>query len=376
MMRFLMTLLLLLTFSLDGHAQTVSYKGMGKVTFDWRLDASARQEAVHLAQISAVENYLAETSPAKVRLFAERRDALAAQIGRFIIASTVLSEQTDKPSKTYTVVVRAEINAPLLAAELDSGSAAQNTAPGARSLLTFLFVSRMQATSQSFDARVHQRVDTRGAIAVQDSYSEKSSEGERIGASSISTSGSRDQRTSVVADGSASVTTGGSTLRKADQIAWTVASAAEINSTMTGVFSNAGFEVVEAEYVEAESAGQLSIERIRKEFSTGDDLSADVLRSTVNGIRAAGIPLLALGTLDVGMQDTDPVSGNVRIAVTVTGKVLDVSGRFPRTVTSVGPVQFFGIGPDASVARTNALAMAAEQAASRMVDELNIKNVR
>ena len=128
--------------------------------------------------------------------------------------------------------------------------------------------------------------------------------------------------------------------------------------------------------MEGDSGGKLSIERIRSEFSTGDDLGSEVLRSTVDGVRNAGIPLLAYGTLDVGMQDVDPISGNVRVTVTVTGKVLDVTGRFPRTVTSVGPVQYFGLGSDASVARTNALAQAAERAAEQMVDELNVKNVR
>lgn len=375
MMRYLLLSLCLLANTV-ALAQTVSSKGMGSFHFGFRVNADARQEALRLAQLSAIENYLAEVSPAKVRLFMERREALSAQIERFIVATTILSETTDKPSKTHSVVIRAEINAPLLSAELNAGSATQNTAPADRSLLTLLFVSRMQATSQSFDARIHKRVDGTAAATVGNGQSENTSEGERIGASRISTSGSRETSDSTTINTSSATTTGGSTLRKADQVTWTVTSAAEINSTMTGVFSSAGFEVVEAEYVEAESAGQLSVARVREAFSGGDDLGGEVLRSTVNGIRAAGIPLLALGTLDVGMQDIDPVSGNVRIPVTVTGKVLDVSGRFPRTLTSVGPVQFFGIGPDASVAKTNALTMAAEKAASRMVDELNIKNVR
>jgi len=131
-----------------------------------------------------------------------------------------------------------------------------------------------------------------------------------------------------------------------------------------------------AEYVEGESRGLLSIERIRKDFSTGNDLAPATLRDTANGIRAANIPYIAVGTLDVGMRDRDPASGNTRVFVTVTGKVLDVTGRFPRTVSSVGPVQFSGTGPNETVARTNALQLAAEKAAQQMINELNVKAVR
>lgn len=360
----------------NGLAQTVSVKSMGTATYGFRLDDDTRREAMRRAALNALEVYIAESSQAKVKLFAARRDEFAEQLDRFVLSSTLLSEDVNKGAKTYSVVVRSEINAALLQAELDAGSAVQNTPAGERSLLTFVFVARAQGSSQSFDDKVYQRVDSQASVEQQSVRAEETAEGEQIGGSSISTSGSIGVNDSVSVSTSASTTTGGSTTRKADAITWTVSSAAEVNTAMSGIFSNAGYEVVEAEYVEGESGGQLSVARIREEFSTGNDLSSEVLRSTVNGIRTAGIPLMAFGTLDVGMQDRDPASGLVRIPVTVTGKVLDVSGRFPRTITSVGPVQFFGLGPDASVARTNALSLAAEQAAGQMVDELNVKNQR
>ena len=88
------------------------------------------------------------------------------------------------------------------------------------------------------------------------------------------------------------------------------------------------------------------------------------------------MPYLALGTLDIGMQDTDPVTGLTRIYVTVTAKLIDVTTRFPRTVSSVGPVQFSGTGPDASVAQTNALKRAADSAARELAAQLNNAKVR
>ena len=207
-------------------------------------------------------------------------------------------------------------------------------------------------------------------------YSETTSEGERISGSRIETDGSRQESLAASGTRSETRTSGGSTTRKAEQVQWQVTNTNEINSAMIGVLGQAGYEVVEGEYVEGESGGQMSLARIRSDYSTGEDISPDALRGTVAGVRNAGIPLLAYGTLDVGVRDTDPVTGQPRVYVTVNGKVLDVAGRFPRNVSSVGPIQFAGIGPTETVARTNALALAAEQAAKMMADQLNARGVR
>ena len=99
-------------------------------------------------------------------------------------------------------------------------------------------------------------------------------------------------------------------------------------------------------------------------------------RAAASGAQKAEVPYLAIGTLDVGMRGTDPTTGLNRIHVTVMGKVLDVTGKFPRTVSAVGPIQFAGTGPTDMVARTNALSLAAEKAATQLMNELNAKAVR
>lgn len=356
-------------------AQIVSSKGMATLAYDGRLDSEERRDAMHRANLAALETYVAETWLAKAKVFASRRDELAGKLDRLILGSTVLTESEDKKAKTYTVVVRSEINAALLRAELEGGSAMATTPAAQRSLVAVLFLARMQDSVQSFQDRQYNRADVKVTSNATGTYTERTQEGESIGAASIGTSGSITRSGSGKLNESVVTETGGSTTRKADKVQWRLANASEINSTMSGVFSGAGFEVVEAEYLEAESRGLLSVDRIRKDFSEGDDLSPEVLRSTANGVKAAQVPLLAYGTLDVGMRDTDPVSGQVRIHVTVNGKVLDVSGRFPKTVSAVGPVQFAGIGPDEATARTNALILAAEKAAQTMVDELNVRAV-
>lgn len=372
----LCALAMTLCFSTPATAQVVSSKGMATIAFTGRLSAEDRQSAMARANLSALESYVAETNIAKVKVLEARRDEFVSKLDRLILGSTILSENPDKKSRTYTIVVRAEINAALLRAELDGGSATAKVSQAQRSLVTLLFMARMQDSVQSFKAREYNRVDASQTSSSSGSYVERTNEGESIGNTSIGTTGSRQVNGSGKESASIVVESGGSTTQKADKIAWTVTNAAEINTAMTGVFSNAGYEVVEAEYAEGESNGQLSVARVRKDFSTGNDLSADVLRSTVAGVRNASIPLLAIGTLDIGIRDTDPVTGLVRVSVTVTGKVMDVTGRFPKTISSVGPVQFAGLGNTETVARNNALTQASEKAAQTMVDELNARAVR
>lgn len=357
-------------------AQVASAKGMGSVDYAGKLRPEDRKEAQQKAAMAAVETYLAETNVAKVKIFAARRQEFAGKLDQLVLGSTILSDNDDKASRRYTVVVRADINAALLRAELDGGSATASSSQSQRSLLTFLFMSRQQDTAQSFQDREYRRVDAKGSARSSSSQSMSTVEGEKIGRGSIGTSDAVRSSSSASGNASAAVESGGSTTRRSDRISWKVANSNEINTAMTGVFSSAGYEVVEAEYVEAESRGLLSVARVRKDFSDGNDLSADTMRATANGVRAADVRYLAVGTMDIGMRDTDPVSGNVRVHVTVTGKVLDVSGRFPRTVSSVGPIQFAGLGPDESVARTNALTLASEKAAQTMVDELNVRSVK
>jgi hypothetical protein len=345
-------------------SDTPSEKGMGSVNYGWRLTAENRQEATQKAKVNAIERYIADTNTARSRVFDRQRDRIAAHIDDYVLGATLLSEEDNKSAKTYSVTVRADINNTRLLNDLGDGSASgADVASTQHNTMTFLFLSRSQASVQTFDAKVYKRVD------VDANSTRKTSEGESVRSNNVSTSDTVDEHASVAA------TSGGSTTRKADKIDWTVSRASEINTAMTGVFANAGYDVVEADQVEGASNGLLNIDQIRGAYSHGDDLPSKLTHDATLGVQQAGIGLLALGTLDVGMQDVDPVRGNPRVYVTVTGKVYNVQGRFARTLSSVGPVQYAGLGPDASVARTNALKIAAEKAAQQMVDELNNKGL-
>lgn len=354
-----------MTTLLPAQAQTISEKGMARLTYSgWSLSPADRQTALHKAEMNALERYIADTNAARSKTFEAQKDRFTSHFDDYILGTTVLSEDQDKASKSYNVVIRADINGTRLLNDLGGGSAsALDVAKTGHGTITFLFLARSQSSVQNFDDKVYKRTD------VDDSMTRSSHEGESIKAHSIDTSDGTQQHSTEA------TTAGGSVTRKADKVDWLVSNASDADTAMTGVFSDAGYDVVGADQVEGASGGLVNIANIRDAYSHGNDLPSNVMYNTTQGVQRAGIGFLALGTLDVGMQDRDPVSGNARVYVVVTGKVFNVQGRFARTLVSIGPVQYAGLGPDASVARTNALKEAASHAAQQMIDELNSKGI-
>lgn len=363
--RYFFVLLALVCLSGIANAKMVSAKGMATVAYSgWSLGASERQTALTKAKVNALQRYIADSNDAMSRMFEAREAQFTASINNYVLDATVLSEQQDKSAKTYTVVIRADIDADRLTNDLGSGAAsASDVATNAHETITFLFVARQQASVQSFDARVYQRTDTHNGM------SHNTDEGESIHAHNVGTTASETR------DTVSATTTGGSVTRKADKVDWQLANADQINTIVTGVFSNAGYDVVDASQVQGASNGLLNVTAIQQAYSHGNDLPPTIQVDATRGVQQAGVRYFALGTLDIGLPSTDPVSGNQRDYVTVTAKLYDVSGRFARTVASIGPVQFAGLGPDPSIAQTNALQQAAKQVAQQMVDQLNNKGI-
>lgn len=358
-------------------AQGVSVKGMATVQFSGSKPSAAQhEEALRLAKINAVERYFADGNAAEQRNYDLNRQKIAEKIDDYVTAYVILNEESNKSTKRLQLVIRADLNRIRLSNTLQDSSALSNTDQSQRSPLTFVFVSREQQSVQSFHKKNYVRKDTADTANSTASLKMNGVEGEDIGSSHIATNEKMEGAANVSVNTSERITTGGSDTLKSDEVIWRVARSAEVGSVITGVFSSAGYEVIEAEYLEEESRGLINLAEFRNDYSRGDDLSSTTLRNAVKGAQAVQVPFLAIGTLDVGVRDTDPATGLIRVYVTVIGKVLNVSGRFPKTISSVGPVQYAGLGPNESVARTNALQRAAENAATQLVNELNAKGVQ
>ena len=116
------------------------------------------------------------------------------------------------------------------------------------------------------------------------------------------------------------------------------------------------------------------LDAFQQDFAFSDDLSPSTKNDAFKAIRGA-IPLLVIATVDLGQKDIDPVSGLQRVYATVSGQVYNQDGFFYVTVASVRPTQLFGLGPNETVAETNAL-VAAEAASKEIVQQLNASGIQ
>jgi len=354
-------------------AFALDVKGKGDVPYDAgafssKPDAQVRQKAVQAAKENALKRHAATFNPAKFRAYQAVEAEILASVDRYVIDATVLDDSVNKDARVYSVVVRATVNEAALDARLnDAGGFARQTATQAAAApatnVSFLFVARETESVKSFAAK---------NTEVRKQESERSAQE----AGSMKGRGQNTSASMSESTASMSVTeTGGSTERKADQTKYRVRSASDADAAVKEVFAGAGFEVVDYPDVAANCNGT-SEKALRQEFSAADELSGQTRKVAFDAARQCEVSYFAMGTLDVGLPDTDPVTGNKRVYVSVRGQIWNITGKLPRSIVTVGPVQYAGLGPDPEVAMRNALRKAATEGAKVMIDQLNAKAPR
>jgi hypothetical protein len=356
------------------NAQVVVSKGVGTITYDgWSLSAEEKDKAYRAAQVSAVERYFAENGEAESENFEAIQPMVEDNLDKFILSTTVINEQNQEGLKKYSVSVRVELNVAKLRSSIRSNSATAKAGAsgGEKSQLVYVFAGREAASVRSFDDRVVKRVEAASEISDKRATSETGSESERIRGNRVDTAASQETETRVKQKASARVETGGSTTRKADEATFRLLPMNNVKTSITGAFSQGGFQVAEPEFVLQDD----DIKAVNADFSSGNDLSPSTIRAVVASLQRNQIPLLVLATLDVGIPTKDDATGLQRVAVTVTSRVLDVSANFPREVASVPAVQYFGVGPDNATASGKALKDASLAAAREVIARINAAGI-
>lgn len=315
--------------------------------------------AMREAKLQAWELYTSKFSAAKMNQYLQVKDKFINNIDNYLLNLRILDEIVDKESKTITLTVKGTVNETAVNAVLGSLSAAGQQGTGQGSNFTFIFVSRQAVSAKTKDAK---RIDVSQTQTASTANESIAGSGNSMTASSDSNSVQKKAR-------------GGSTEISATRRQYRVMSSQDINAAMAGVLSTAGFEIIDYDDVVSYCGG---IERtdIAEEFKVNDDMSRNSRKSAIHAAKGCEVSLFATGSLDVGVQDIDPTTGLRRVYVSVRGQVWNILKRLPRKVASVGPVQFFGLGPNDKVAMRNALNNAAEEAAKSIVEQLNAKNIR
>lgn len=358
-------------------AQVQQARGKASVTYQgWSASADDKARATQAAQLKAIEFFYAEAGESESENFDAVREKILANPDRYILETTVLGEDVVSDKRQYTVAVRVALNVANLRNLVKSNSAVAKAGAAEKSQLVFVFVSREVASVTSFDDRVYKRVDESVNVKASGSSSSKGSEGESIRGNQISTSESTSEKADFSANRTRTRETGGSTVKRASDATYRLYPSADLNTVFTGMFARAGFDVIEAGMAEPSTGGRFSVAKVEEDYKTGSDLKSATLQSIAAGMRAAGVPYVALGTLDIGAPGKDPATGLVRVGVTVNAKLYNVARAIPSTQAAVGPVQYAGVGPDEASARGSALKLAANNAARELTSQLTAKGIQ
>ncbi len=381
--------LLTAAFALQASAQIQQARGQYTVNYKESIGAFDRKEvpspvkqkARQEAQLKAVEAYYAEAGQSESANFDAIRSKILQDPGRYILDSTVISENDNTKDFQYTAVVRVSLNVANLRNAVQANSPVAQAAESEKSALSFVFVSRQVDSTRKFDDRVSKRQDNSASLSAtrqdHNAVTEKSSEGESVKRSQVSTHGSsartETQGTDIAAKSSVTSETGGSTLSRASESTWRVMPSANLNQVFVAQFSQAGYDVIESAMVESD---KFKVADIENDYKSGNDLQPKTLRAVAVGMKDAQIPYIALGTLDVGLAAKDPQTGLMRVSVTVNAKVWDVTKPIPRTRVAVGPVSYAGVGPSEDEARGSALKLAASNAAQELSSRMTTIGMR
>ena len=346
-------------------------KAKGDVSFEAGVfsnepDIETKQRAVNTAVQNAWKKYTSEFSAAKLNSYKQTQSYFESNLDEFVIEKKVLDQEFDPNTNTYSVVAKVNFNDVAVESKLNEGNPKAVLGAGAvgtKSLFSFLFLAREQSSIKSFDARK--------TVKAKKEENEVKSQDLKINAAG---SGGEKQQSKTE---EFSITTGGSTLRKANETEYRVYSSGDVDAASTEVLSSNNFEVVSFPEITAQCNGP-SLDKIKGEFVNHDEMAPE---TRVQAVRAAkscdpNLRYFAVGTLDARMADIDPASGNTRTSVSFRGQVWDITSGLSRVVASIGPIQKFGLGPDESSATSVALREAATEASTEIVNQLNAKNLK
>jgi hypothetical protein len=243
----LFALTLTAAFAPLAQAQVQQARGKATVPYTGRsLTPDVKAKALQNAQLKAVETFYAEAGESEAASFDTLRSKIIENPDRYFLDTTVLSEDDNAGSKSYTVAVRVSLNVANMRNDIKGGTAVAKAGRNERSALAFLFVSREVDSVSSYDPRISKRVDTTDRADATLAATDKGRQSEKIRAGSISTDDARTQTGSASLNRSSTIEIGGKTVRRSSEATYRLFPSANLNQVFTQTFSRAGFKVNEA----------------------------------------------------------------------------------------------------------------------------------
>lgn len=305
-------------------------------------------KAVNEAKLSLLNQRFASETAAVTRDFDSNKDKFINAMDELLINSKIAS--TCKKD-SLIIDIRSSFNESKISSLLIGDNKAQINGP--RSRVSAIFLARRQSSVRTFKDRTLEAGRSSASVSV--------SVNDEVDGSSVSYEES--------SSAEAYSESGGSRLRRGDEINWDVSTSNDLDTAVSQTFSSFGYRFIDISQVEAISGGKLSVDQFKSEFGSGDDLTS-ATKGSVFGALKDKIPIFVISTIDIGVAEQNPVTSEAIVYVSVTAKAYQDDGLFYGTVASVEPQQFSASGPNQTVAETRALVKAARAASEEVVRQL------
>ena len=363
-------------FSYNLLSQTVTEKGIGTVKLDRSTcrdgqpaDRKKQLNAIEKAKTSAWVKYTSTFNSEKISAYDKwfSSDVPRSPIKEFIIDYVVLSSDCSKSDRTFTVVIRANINEAKLNNALRSSSGSSQTQKNLQGQgIVVLVVPRKTTEAKSFDARVTKQSMTKNSLEADEIIVADEN------STSITESSTQRQ----------SVTTGGSTSSKATQRTYEIGDINDANAQINNVLAPLGMRTFNAARLEsmAQRYGyEPFLNEVLNQFSgKAGDLGANISPQKQNEIIDIIIDVgqgrlnyFLLGTVDYSVPRDDPDTGAKKSDVLVNIQLFRIDDFFgAESVASVGPEIKSAFGETDVLAQTAALKKAFVEATNSLIFKL------
>lgn len=306
------------------------------------------------AKKNIIKEYISKAPEETSRLLSPHQDKLTQNPDGYLSNFQIIGELVDAKAKTLNVSAFAFVDEAKVIAVVPRQA-------GAKNYISMVFVSRRQSSVVSDGPEVQTGVN-------------KVKQNEK---SVIQETNEGGLNTGITEKDRQGIGTFDRKITRSETREYEIAASDSLNTAIEGVMTMRKFKMVPSATLKKRSNGAFNVDKFLEAFKKGDDIDEDVVAEAAEACKAMKpqLPFYGFGTLTLEPPSKSPVSGRTTVNVQIYAKIIDCRDDFATTVASLSGVQITGEGESATEAETVALSAAAKEAAKRLADQLNEKQI-
>ena len=353
-------------------AQTAKVKAYGEIEYKGFRGPKKDEEraALEKARQNVIEAYGATLSSNRSDLYQKIKGQLYSRLNELIVGLTIVDEKTDKTSKRYTVYIEASLNTNIIDGQISKAAPAVQKG-GDPVMVAYFFAARVNNEIKSNEDDITRTNTTEGDSKQADRIRAQETEEASVSEDGNSVSNnfeSTEIRESKTRD-SVKTNQSGSIIKRDDVEKYQLFPAKDLRASFNEILLRGNYEGIDPADME------LDVESIEQDFVSGD-ISTQNKKVIYASAREFEVPMVAFVVMNIGKQQLDDATSLNSVAVTVTAEIRDCSKRLTKTVASILGDTYKGLGDSPQRARAQALKLATEKTAAKLVAQLQNRGIK